>query len=104
VAAWKRDHQRLLSQVTVSEKDHEKLAQRATELDVKLAQLRQQLEEARDRLARVDKDEPDTEASTGERDMASQALDAAKNMEMEAQMTLRTAQYKLGHAAGRGDR
>ena len=103
VAAWKRDHQRLLSQVTVSEKDHEKLAQRATELDIKLAQLRQQLEEARDRLARVDKDEPDTEASTDERDIASQALDAAKNMEMEAQMTLRSAQDKLGHAAGRGD-
>ena len=103
VAAWKRDHQRLISQVETSEKEHEKLAQRATELDIKLAQLRTQLEEARDRLARVDKDEPDTEASTSERDMASQALDAAKTMEMEAQMSLRSAQDKVGHAAGRGD-
>src|SRR5699024_308821 len=63
----------------------------------------EQLSEARDRLARVDKDEPDTEASTSERDAASTALDAAKTMEMEAQMSLRSAQDKVGHAAGRGD-
>ncbi|APT82374.1 chromosome segregation protein SMC [Corynebacterium ammoniagenes] len=103
VSAWKRDHQRLLSQVETSQKEHTKLAERATELDVSLAKLREQLSEARDRLARVDKDEPDTEASTSERDAASTALDAAKTMEMEAQMSLRSAQDKVGHAAGRGD-
>jgi len=103
VSAWKRDHQRLLSQVETSQKEHGKLAERATELDVSLAKLREQLSEARDRLARVDKDEPDTEASTSERDAASTALDAAKTMEMEAQMNLRSAQDKVGHAAGRGD-
>ena len=103
VSAWKRDHQRLLSQVETNQKEHGKLAERATELDVSLAKLREQLSEARDRLARVDKDEPDTEASTSERDAASTALDAAKTMEMEAQMSLRSAQDKVGHAAGRGD-
>ena len=103
VSAWKRDHQRLLSQVETSQKEHTKLAERATELDVSLAKLREQLSEARDRLARVDKDEPDTEASTSERDAASTALDAAKTMEMEAQMNLRSAQDKVGHVAGRGD-
>ena len=103
VSAWKRDHQRLLSQVETSQKEHGKLAERATELDVSLAKLREQLSEARDRLARVDKDEPDTETSTSERDAASTALDAAKTMEMEAQMNLRSAQDKVGHVAGRGD-
>lgn len=103
VSAWKRDHQRLLSQVETNQKEHGKLAERATELDVSLAKLREQLSEARDRLARVDKDEPDTEASTSERDAASTALDAAKTMEMEAQMSLRSAQDKVGHVAGRGD-
>lgn len=103
VSAWKRDYQRLVSQVESSQRDHEKLAGRATELEVKLYELRGQLSQARDRLARVDKDEPDTEASTSERDAASAALDTAKTMEMEAQMSLRSAQDKVGHVAGRGD-
>src|SRR5690625_1701024 len=33
VSAWKRDHQRLLSQVETSQKEHGKLAERATELE-----------------------------------------------------------------------
>lgn len=103
VEAWKRDHLRLVSQVETSQRDHEKLAARATELDVTLADLRAKLAKARDRLARVDKDEPDTEASTTERDTAASALDTAKSMEMEAQMALRLAQDKVGQVAGRGD-
>ena len=48
---WERDHQRLLKQHEANKAEHLKAADRATQLEAQLVQLREQLEEARDRLA-----------------------------------------------------
>lgn len=103
VEAWKRDHQRLLKQHGANKNEHDKAAARATELEVNLDQIRKQLEEARDRLARVDADESPDEPSSARRDEASAALEQVKAMEVEAQLALRSAQDKAGQVAGRGD-
>ncbi|HBC7265422.1 TPA: chromosome segregation protein SMC [Corynebacterium striatum] len=103
VEAWRRDHQRLIKQHEVNKAEHEKAAARATDIEVKLAELREQLAEARDRLARVDDDEHDNEPSSVERDSASRILEQVKAMEMEAQLAARTAQDRVGQAAGKGD-
>ncbi|WP_296131376.1 chromosome segregation protein SMC [uncultured Corynebacterium sp.] len=103
VDAWKRDHQRLLKQYEANKAEHEKAAARATDIEVQLARLREELTEARDRLSRVDADEQADEPSSVERDEASRALEQAKSMEVEAQLAARSAQDKVGQAAGRGD-
>ena len=103
VDAWKRDHQRLLKQYEANKAEHEKAAARATDIEVQLARLREELSEARDRLSRVDADEQADEPSSVERDEASRALEQVKAMEVEAQLAARSAQDKVGQAAGRGD-
>ncbi|AMO90048.1 chromosome segregation protein SMC [Corynebacterium simulans] len=103
VEAWQRDHQRLLKQHEVNKAEHEKAAARAAEIEVKLAEVREQLAETRDRLSRVDEEVEDGEPSSHERDAASAALEQVKAMEMESQLAARTAQDKVGQAAGKGD-
>ena len=100
---WQRDHQRLTKQYEANTAEHRKAAERATALEVQLSELRTQLDEARDRLARVDADEPADEPSTGARDAANAALEQVSAMEVEAQLAARSAQEKLAQAAGRGD-
>ncbi|ACP33192.1 chromosome segregation protein [Corynebacterium aurimucosum ATCC 700975] len=101
--AWKRDHQRLLKQYEANKAEHEKAAARATDIEVQLARLREELAEARDRLSRVDAEEQADEPSSVERDAASAALEQVKAMEVEAQMAARSAEEKVGQAAGRGE-
>ena len=103
VDAWKRDHQRLLKQYEANKSEHEKAAARATEIEVKIAEARKQLADARDRLARVDADEQPDEPSSAERDEASAALEQVKSMEMEAQVAARSAQDQVGQVAGKGE-
>ncbi|WP_288855236.1 chromosome segregation protein SMC [uncultured Corynebacterium sp.] len=103
IEAWKRDHQRLLSQHAANKAEHEKAAARATDIEVQLTQLREQLAEARDRLARVDADDTPDEPSSQVRDEANAALEQVKAMEVEAQLAARSAQDKVAQVAGRGD-
>ncbi|HJG44090.1 chromosome segregation protein SMC [Corynebacterium phoceense] len=103
IEAWKRDHQRLLSQHAANKAEHEKAAARATDIEVQLTQLREQLAEARDRLARVDADDTPDEPSSQARDEANAALEQVKAMEVEAQLAARSAQDKVAQVAGRGD-
>ena len=103
VEAWKRDHQRLLKQYEANKAEHEKTAARATDIEVQLVRLREELDEARDRLSRVDTNEQSDEPSSVERDEASTALEQVKAMEVEAQLAARSAEDKAAQAAGRGD-
>ncbi|QGU04935.1 chromosome segregation protein SMC [Corynebacterium comes] len=103
VTAWERDLARLNRQYEANKAEHQRAAERATGVDARLAALRGQLEEARDRLARVeDTDAPD-EPSTVARDEAATALAQVKAMEMEAILTLRTAEERANQASGRGE-
>ena len=103
VEAWKRDHQRLLKQYEANKAEHEKAAAHATDIEIQLVRLREELDEARDRLSRVDADEQADEPSSVERDEASRALEQVKAMEVEAQLAARSAEEKVGQAAGRGE-
>ncbi|MGV0352455.1 chromosome segregation protein SMC [Corynebacterium confusum] len=103
IAAWQRDHQRLVQQVEANTKEHEKAAARATELDVELDKAREELEQIRDRLSRVDDDEATEEPDSAARDAASAALEQAKNRQVEAQYAARSAQEKVSQVAGKAD-
>ena len=101
--SWTRDHARLQKQYEANKAEHERAAERATGADVRLAQLRDQLAETRDRLTRVEGDDQPDEASTEERDQTSDALSQVKSREMEAQLAARSAADRAGQQAGRGD-
>lgn len=103
IQALQRDHARLSKQLQSQMQEHERIAARATDSDVRLAQLKEQLEHTRDRLARVNDDEPDLEPSTAERDEAAAALAQIRAMEMEASLALQSARDKADQARGRGD-
>lgn len=99
----RRDHQRLLKQYEANQAEHERAAQRTTGEETRLAQLRQELEQARDRLTRVEDTDAPEEASTATRDETSAALTQSKTMEMEANLAARSAQERVGQSAGKGD-
>ncbi|WJY75665.1 Chromosome partition protein Smc [Corynebacterium canis] len=73
--------------------------QQATE---RLDQLKDQLAQIRDRLARVDQ-HADEEPSTEARDAAAATLSQLRAMEMEACLTLRTAEERAGVSRGQAD-
>lgn len=102
--AWRRDVARLNQHRDAQMQEHERAAQRATEADARLAQRQGELAQTRDRLSRVEADDtaPD-EPSTAERDCARAALNEVASMEMEATVTVRTAQQAAQGAAGRGE-
>ncbi|CAB0650155.1 chromosome segregation protein SMC [Corynebacterium diphtheriae] len=78
-------------------------ALRVQEAQDRLSQLRQLWEETSDRLSRVEEDNSEEEPSTSERDEAAAALSHMRSMEVEARLSLRTAQDKAEHIRGRGD-
>ncbi len=103
--SWRRDRARLAKQAEANRTEHERAAARANEADARLAQRRSELEETRDRLTRVDTDvaaSPE-EPSTQQRDLARNALNQAKSLEMEATLSSRTAQQRAEVEAGKGD-
>ncbi|APT92289.1 chromosome segregation protein SMC [Corynebacterium phocae] len=102
-AAWTRDFKRLTSQVEANQSEQQRVAQRAAELESRLATLSGELEEARDRLARVDAEDGADEPSTDARDTARAAFEQIKAMEVEAQLSARSAQDKVAAVSGRGD-
>ena len=101
LAAWERDLARLNRQYEANKGEHQRAAERATGADARLAGLRGQLDEARDRLARVEDDQATEEPSTLARDEASTALAQVKAMELEAILALRTAEERAEQASGR---
>lgn len=101
--AWERDHKRLVTQQESAKAEHVKAAERANGIDARLADLRDKLTEARDRLSRIDDNSNPTEASTDERDRTLDALNQVRSMEMEAQLAARSATDLAGQQAGRGD-
>ncbi|OEX92898.1 chromosome segregation protein SMC [Corynebacterium sp. BCW_4722] len=101
--SWRRDQARLNKQAEANVAEHERAAARATEAEVRLSQRREELELTRDRLARVEDDEPEAEPSSDERDRARAALNQAKAVEMEATLAARTAQQAAQAEAGKGD-
>lgn len=103
ITAWQRDAARLTKQYEANKAEHQRAADRATGADARLAGLRDQLAEARDRLARVEDTDAPEEPSTVARDEAATALAQVKAMEMEANLSLRTAEERASQAAGRGE-
>mgnify|MGYP000885914675 CR=1 FL=1 len=103
ITAWQRDAARLTRQYEANKAEHQRAAERATGADARLAGLRDQLAEARDRLARVEDTDAPEEPSTVARDEAATALTQVKAMEMEANLSLRTAEERANQAAGRGE-
>ena len=105
IQSWKRDYQRLASQLEANKKEHQRAAERATAAEVRAVEARKELDEVRDRLARVQEDGADEpqEASTAERDATQAALNQVRSMEMEANLQLRTATERASQQAGRGD-
>ena len=103
LAGWERDLARLQKQYEANRAEHQRAAERATGADARLAELRDQLDEARDRLSRVDDTDAPEEPSTHARDEANTALAQVKAMEMEATLALRTAEERAGQAAGKGE-
>nr|WP_304503673.1 chromosome segregation protein SMC [Corynebacterium lemuris] len=103
VAALERDLNRQNEQHEAARVEHQRVAERATGADARLGTLREQLAEARDRLARVADTDTPGEPSTAARDEAATALAQIKAMEMEAILSLRTAEERANQAAGRGE-
>ncbi|MDO5668903.1 MAG: chromosome segregation protein SMC [Corynebacterium sp.] len=103
LTGWERDLARLQKQYEANKAEHERAAERAMSADARLADLRDQLDEARDRLARVEDTDAPEEPSTLARDEANTALAQVKAMEMEATLALRTAEERAGQATGKGE-
>lgn len=104
VQSLERDAKRVESQRDANMKEHERQASRATDSDLRLAKLKEELAETLDRLARVDQDPDDAqEPSTAKRDQAAQELAQVKAMEMEARLSLRSAEEKAAQQQGKGD-
>ncbi len=103
VTGWEREATRLRRQHEVNLAEHRRATDRATGAEARLADLRGQLAESRDRLARVEDEVSPEEPSTDGRDEASAALSQVRAMEMEARLSLRTAEERADQAAGRGE-
>ncbi|RSZ62076.1 chromosome segregation protein SMC [Corynebacterium hylobatis] len=103
VSALERDLNRQNEQHQAARAEHQRVTERATGADARLDTLREQLAAARDRLARVEDTDTPEEPSTAARDEAATALAQVKAMEMEAILSLRTAEERANQAAGRGE-
>lgn len=101
--AWLRDKERLAKQAEANLSEYERAQHRATEAEARLARRRAELEETRERLARVDDVEDPQEPSTVQRDEAAAALAQARSMEMEATLQSRTATQNAEQLAGKGE-
>lgn len=97
-----RDAQRLEKQAQASKNEHERMAARVQQAELRASQAQTQLDETLDRLARVE-DHEEKEPSTEERDQAQAALAQVKAMDMEARLSLRTAEERAGQSRGRAD-
>ncbi|MGO1949641.1 MAG: AAA family ATPase, partial [Mycobacteriaceae bacterium] len=85
----------------------ERLLERATRQRDEAEQRREDLiteaSEVDDRLSRVDAEETGEEPSTDERDATAQGLAQARAMEVEARLSLRTAEERAGNHRGRAE-
>ncbi|QMV85585.1 chromosome segregation protein SMC [Corynebacterium hindlerae] len=97
-----RDAERLAKQALASTNEHERMAARVQQAELRAIEAQQQLDETLDRLARVE-DQEEEEPSTEERDAAQAALAQVKAMDMEARLSLRTAEERAGQSRGRAD-
>lgn len=102
LGALERDAARLEKQATASKNEHERMAARVQQAELRAIEAQQKLDETLDRLARVE-DQDEEEPSTEERDEAQAALNQIKAMDMEARLSLRTAEERAGQSRGRAD-
>ncbi|MFI5504080.1 chromosome segregation protein SMC [Corynebacterium kutscheri] len=98
----KKDVERLRAQEQAHVTEYQRSAQRVGEMEQRLNKARQQWNITKDRLARVDRDIDDQDPSTHERDQAQENLAQIKAMELEAKLSLRSAQDRAEQASGRG--
>ncbi|HZK32554.1 MAG TPA: chromosome segregation protein SMC, partial [Corynebacterium sp.] len=102
VESWQRDRGRLVTQHEVDRKEYLRAAEQAAGAAQRLVQLRAELTEVRERLARVEEKDVPQEASSVERDQAFEALNQVKAMELEANLASRSAADRVAQAAGKG--
>lgn len=102
LGALERDANRLEKQAQASKNEHERMATRVQQAELRAIEAQQKLDETLDRLARVE-DQDEEEPSTEERDEAQAALNQIKAMDMEARLSLRTAEERAGQSRGRAD-
>ncbi|QGU02314.1 Chromosome partition protein Smc [Corynebacterium kalinowskii] len=102
LGALERDVLRLEKQAGASKNEHERMAARVQQAELRAIEAQQKLDETLDRLARVE-DQDEEEPSTEERDAAQAALAQVKAMDMEARLSLRTAEERAGQSRGRAD-
>ena len=95
---------RATSQLVGVVHDSERAEKRGAEATARVESLRAELDEVADRLARVDRDPEEGEPSTSERDRTAEALTAARAMETEARLALRTAEERAGSVRGKAER
>lgn len=99
-----RELARLDKQHQAVEAERARHTARLTAAEHRCEELRTQLDEILDRLSRVEEDQhTQEEPSTQARDAATTALNQIRAMEMEARLSLRTAQERAGQSRGRGD-
>lgn len=103
VLVWNRDSERLAKQYEANAGEHRRAIERVTSAESRLGVLREKLDEARERLARADNIDTPEEPSTRARDEAASSLAQVKAMEMEANLTLRTAEERASQAEGKGE-
>ncbi|ALC06253.1 hypothetical protein CDES_09310 [Corynebacterium deserti GIMN1.010] len=101
--ATKRDLARLDKQHEAAQSEQSRHAARLSAAEERREQLRGQLDEILDRLARVEDEEEVDEPSTLARDQANAELQQIRAMEMEARLALRTAEERAGQQRGKGD-
>ena len=100
--SWKRDHQRVITQAENAKQQHERAAKQATDAEIRLSDRMKNLEETRDRLARVEHDDTEEDVDSSFRDEANEALAGARAREMEATLLARSTQQAVEQIAGRG--
>ncbi|WP_314928905.1 chromosome segregation protein SMC [Corynebacterium argentoratense] len=103
VTALEREHNQAANAHEHAKKAHEKITARLVAAQQRVADIEQQLAEANDRLERVEQPEDAEEPSTAERDQAQAELAQIKAMEMEARLSVRTAEERAHQARGRGE-
>ena len=100
--SWKRDHQRVITQAENAKQQHERAAKQAMDAEIRLSDRMKNLEETRDRLARVEHDDAEEDVDSSFRDEANESLARARAREMEATLLARSTQQAVEQIAGRG--
>ncbi|MGP6172881.1 chromosome segregation protein SMC [Corynebacterium sp. A21] len=104
LANLERDATRLDKQHRVNVAEHERAAQRVIQSEARRRELSQLLAQTQDRLSRVEDDQsPTEEPATEARAAATSALSQIRAMEMEARLSLRTAEERAGQVVGKGE-